>query len=493
MRYLILMIGATATCALNAQFSRYFTSSPDSAQVSLNGRPVCTTPCVVKYRWAQAMEGRIAFSVETSGYEPWSDTLVEKPCRFDDRERITLTREYPKLDPGPNSAIVGFDKLIADFQQDEVIGATVDETGKSTPIKWDGRVKLGDKTFERRFYDVLDKSGVRIPKPKDPKLFSERDQRPQLPRFLVGVTIEDIDVRLKQDGSKHYGEGPVVGRTRLRCKWQVLDRSTGKVVHERVAEGHSRHRQSSGFVQYDKITAFEDALIQFLADTSFINLLESDPATPLISVLDTSTVAQSFTLNPVTNTPFKNLGEMIRYADRSCVTIITDAGHGSGVIISSEGWVLSAQHVVDNTNRIEVQFSDGLRQDASILFADVEHDLVLLDISGSGYRPLPIAVVDSTQLGDEVITIGTPADLALGQSVSKGILSGKRKIEEHVYIQTDLAVNPGNSGGPLLNAQGEIIGVIQSKLVGKGIEGLGFAVPIAEVTKRLGLVVSAKP
>jgi S1-C subfamily serine protease len=71
--------------------------------------------------------------------------------------------------------------------------------------------------------------------------------------------------------------------------------------------------------------------------------------------------------------------------------------------------------------------------------------------------------------------------------VSKGILSGKRKIEDRIYLQTDLAVNPGNSGGPLINEHGEVIGIVQSKLVGKGIEGLGFAVPMQVVMERLKL------
>jgi S1-C subfamily serine protease len=475
----------------HGQFRTIITCSPDSAIVLVNGKARCNTPCGLDYFWRDAVDGKIVISVEASGYEPWTDTITEKPDQLDDRERISLTRKLPKLELGPNSAIVGFDKLLGDFQQDRVIGVSVDEDGKSTPIKWDGSVKVGDKTFERRFYDVLLKVGVRTPRPKDPKLFSDGDQRSQLPRYLVGATVEDIDVRVRHDRAKHYGEGPVVGRAMWRFNWQVLDRSTGKVVHEHVTEGRSRSR-GMGSMQPGNITAFEDALVQLLGDTAFISLLRSDATVPLTGVADTVEVSQTFSVKPVLNPEFKDLGDMVRYADRSCVTIITDGGHGSGAIISSEGWVLSAQHVVDGTNRIEVQFSDGLRQDASILFADVVHDLVLLDIAGSGYRALPIALADNTRLGDEVVTIGTPADLALGQSVSKGILSGKRKIEERVFIQTDVAVNPGNSGGPLLNARGEIIGVVQIKLIGEGIEGLGFAVPIEEAVKRLNLRVDVR-
>jgi len=469
-----------------AQFHYSLTSTPDSAQVLLNGQPRCTTPCIVRYRWNEAVKDRVVLEVTTPGFENWTDTISAKPVRFNDRERIDLVRIIPTFDLGPTSAVIGFDKLIADFKDGTVVGSNLDELGQSSPIKWEGTVKAGEKGFKRRFYEVLSKAGFRIPSVPDPKLFSDGEGIQQ-PRFLVGLQLLEISVDLRHDTRKDLGEGPFVGTTRLTLEWKVLDRATGKVVQTVSTRGRSVHRQREGYVQSDNINAFEDALIAFLKEGSFVELVRTNTSSlPLIApTVDSANV--SFKLERNSIPAFKSMGEMIRYADRSCVTIITDAGHGSGVIIGREGWVLSAQHVVDGTNRVEVQFSDGLRQDASILYANVEYDVVLLDIAGSGYRPLPLAINDSTGIGDEVVTIGTPADVALGQSASKGILSGKRKIADKVYLQTDVAVNPGNSGGPLLNAQGEVIGIVQSKLVGKGIEGLGFAVPIERVMELLKL------
>jgi S1-C subfamily serine protease len=308
----------------------------------------------------------------------------------------------------------------------------------------------------------------------------------------VGVQLLDVDVNLQYDEREHFRSGPVIGKTDLTLEWRVLDRSSGKEVLKRTTSGHARHRQREGYVESDNITAFEDALLKFLAEGSFVELVRSNTATIAVPPTSNDSAALSFTLERPPLTAFKNLGEMIRYADRSCVTIITDGGHGSGVIINKEGWVLSAHHVVDGTNRVEVMFSDGLRLDATILYANVDHDLVLLDIAGSGYRALPIAENDTTGIGEEVVTIGTPADIELGQSVSKGILSGKRKVNDLIYLQTDVAVNPGNSGGPLLNSHGLVIGIIQSKLVGKGIEGLGFAVPIDQVMRSLNITLSGQ-
>lgn len=475
-----------------SQFHHTFTSIPDSAQILMNGQPRCTTPCLVKYRWREAENKRIVFSVTTPGYETWRDTLTEKPYQFDDRKRITLERHIPTYEVGASAATVGFDKLIADIKDGTAVGKEVDELGKSTPINWEGNVKVGEKGFERRFYEVLSKAGLRIPKGSDPKLFSN-GERPQLPRYLVGVQLMDIGVDLRHDPRKDHGQGAMVGTTRLDLEWKVMDRATGKVVLSVPTSGRANHRQRKGYVQSDNLTAFEDALLKFLADGRFVELVRVNTTPAPVTVPSADSVPTAFLLKSVQLPAFKNLSEMIRYADRSCVTIITDGGHGSGVIINSEGYVISAQHVIDRTNRIEVQFSDGLRQDATILFADVEHDLVLLDIAGSGFRPLSLAVNDSTGLGDEVVTIGTPADVSLGQSVSKGILSGKRKVDERVYLQTDVSVSPGNSGGPLINERGEVIGIVQSKIVGKGIEGLSFAIPMAEVLKHLRIQVEGKP
>jgi S1-C subfamily serine protease len=484
----ILLATHLLLCAvLHAQFHRTLITTPDSATVLVNGQPRCTTPCLVKYRWNEAVDQRLAFAVTAPGYKPWSDTLTEKPFDLNNTARITLQRDIPTYDVGAASALVGYDKLLADFTEGTVIGTQVDKDGKSSPIKWEGSVKIGVEAFEHRFHEVLSAAGLRVPRRADPKLFSDGDNRPQQPRYLVGVQLKEISIDLRPATDPLHDKGSVMSRTRLAFEWNVLDRSTSKVVLTVATEGRSSHVQRAGAVESDNLTAFEDALIKFLAEGSFVELVRLN-TTPLpLSAALRDSASASFTVQRPFIPLFKSLGEMIRYADRSCVTLITDAGHGSGVIISSEGWVLSAQHVVDGTNRVEVQFSDGLRQDATILYADVENDLVLLDIAGSGYKPLPLAVQDSTGIGDEVVTIGTPADVALGQSVSRGILSGKRKVEERVYLQTDLSVNPGNSGGPLLNAQGEVIGIVQSKLVGKGIEGLGFAVPIARVMEVLRL------
>jgi serine protease Do len=120
-----------------------------------------------------------------------------------------------------------------------------------------------------------------------------------------------------------------------------------------------------------------------------------------------------------------------------------------------------------------------------------KRDVALLKVVGNGYRALPINLDDNiNKVGADVIAIGTPQDISLGQSVTKGIISGKRVFEDLQYIQTDVSINSGNSGGALINNNGEVIGIIVSKLIGSGVEGLGFAIPINSALQDLNIQIN---
>ena len=93
----------------------------------------------------------------------------------------------------------------------------------------------------------------------------------------------------------------------------------------------------------------------------------------------------------------------------------------------------------------------------------------------------------AAEIGADVFAIGTPADKELGQTVTKGIISARRKIEGHAFLQTDVSINGGNSGGALVARSGQLLGIVNAKLVGRGIEGIGFAIPAEQVSEALQL------
>jgi len=176
---------------------------------------------------------------------------------------------------------------------------------------------------------------------------------------------------------------------------------------------------------------------------------------------------------------------LIQSALESTVTIRVGSGHGSGAIISPEGLILTCHHNINAAEEVEVVFSNGVSARASVVRKDPEYDIALLQLTDVKARQLYLSDRASVEVGEDAWVIGTPGFAELGQSVSRGVISGKRIIQEKEYLQTDASVNPGNSGGPLLDAKGRIVGIVNAKVIASGMEGLGFAIPVWTIVERL--------
>ena len=160
----------------------------------------------------------------------------------------------------------------------------------------------------------------------------------------------------------------------------------------------------------------------------------------------------------------------------------TQTSLGSGVILSSQGYILTNYHVIENADEIEVYLADGKSVSANILGADPETDLAVLTIEVENLPTLVLSDTSALQVGDVVLAIGNP--FGFGQTVTQGIISatGRNRLGINTFenfIQTDAAINPGNSGGALSNAHGELVG-INTAIFSKsgGSQGIGFAIPI---------------
>ncbi|MBD3272667.1 MAG: trypsin-like serine protease [Elusimicrobia bacterium] len=160
-------------------------------------------------------------------------------------------------------------------------------------------------------------------------------------------------------------------------------------------------------------------------------------------------------------------------------------GLGSGVIIDEKGYVLTNEHVIKDADKIQIAFTDDDKQyKAKIVGKDERTDLAVLKIlEKKKFKPLPMGDSDAIRIGDWAIAIGSP--FGLQQTVTVGVVSAERqavRIENREYrnfIQTDAAINQGNSGGPLLNIKGEIIGINTAIFAPTGVfSGVGFAIPI---------------
>lgn len=158
------------------------------------------------------------------------------------------------------------------------------------------------------------------------------------------------------------------------------------------------------------------------------------------------------------------------------------ANLGSGVIVSSEGYILTNQHVVDGADQIEVALADGRTATAKVIGSDPETDLAVLKINMTNLPTITLGRSDQSRVGDVVLAIGNP--FGVGQTVTMGIISalGRNHLGINTFenfIQTDAPINPGNSGGALVDVNGNLLGIntaIYSR--SGGSLGIGFAIPV---------------
>jgi S1-C subfamily serine protease len=163
---------------------------------------------------------------------------------------------------------------------------------------------------------------------------------------------------------------------------------------------------------------------------------------------------------------------------------VPQEGQGSGFILTKDGLILTNNHVIGNAQRVEASLSDKKKYKAKVLARDPNHDLALIKIEAPNLTPVTLSDSRSLVVGQRVYAIGNP--FGLNGTMTRGIISAIRSVRSpngapiEDAIQTDAAVNPGNSGGPLLNSRGDVIG-ITTMIASNGADqssGIGFAIPI---------------
>ena len=197
--------------------------------------------------------------------------------------------------------------------------------------------------------------------------------------------------------------------------------------------------------------------------------------------IQSTTGKTSGTATSVANKVLPSVVGIVTYSIQS----ITESGEGSGIIMTSDGYIVTNAHVVSGASKIKVVLHDEKEYVATLIGQDSKTDLAVIKINASGLTAAEFGNSDSMEVGEDVLAIGNPGGLELAGSVTKGIISAKnRDVSGSGYslkcLQIDAAINPGNSGGALVNMQGQVIGINSSKIAMTGYEGLGFAISINE-------------
>lgn len=271
------------------------------------------------------------------------------------------------------------------------------------------------------------------------------------------------------------------GQTVVTCNADIILKSHfGKPLITRAVEKVKRsatNNEEQADMLYESVN---ESLTEFFQDNDVLDILKSNKPMDQPFFIDSEK----------TSAKSNHRSGGIQDWSSSVVTVMDTSGHGSGCIVGEDGYIVTNYHVVSQRSVMKVKLNDGRVFNGSVVGYDPSCDLALLKINANN---LPTLEIDANpRVGQMVYVIGTPVDTLLNQSVSRGIISGQRNYNGTDYLQTDANINSGNSGGAMISENGKLLGVVNAKFFGYGIEGIGFAVPSKYIGEKLN-VVQSKP
>lgn len=304
--------------------------------------------------------------------------------------------------------------------------------------------------------------------------------------FKMSNNSNVLEAEVTKWGYNHIYGGMFAGAYtfQLESKWTMKDNLSKEVILEKtfttvsdIIVGNSTNNlYRKGFVN-----ALTKAMVQMMQQDEFPPLM-TDKRVKVKSLMDT--------WPEIVITPGKYTTQKIGMSSKSVATVKTKEGHGSGVFISGDGYLVTNLHVTgQQIDDLEVILADGSKLKGKVVRSNPVYDLSLVKVDDFKGKPMALSASREIELGATVYAIGTPEDLELGQTVTRGIVSSKRVFNDVDYIQTDVSINHGNSGGALLDESSQLIGVVNAKIVGTGVEGVGFAIPSYYIPEALKLKV----
>lgn len=290
--------------------------------------------------------------------------------------------------------------------------------------------------------------------------------------LYVNASVKNVDIYDISENSARRHQ-PYLS-SEVTIEWELTD-IYGQPQYKKIIKGDSGEFKVLNDLQESVFNCLNDAVtasyLTFMSAPELRQLIQKEVNKPL----NFEDIALRKGTNP----------SEIEQAMQASVTVKTDLGHGSGFVVSPDGYIVTNLHVIANAKKIEVFSADQIPLEAVLIRQNEYKDLALLKVEKTFPYSFQINLEKNYKIGDDIYAIGTPNSVELGQSLSKGIISGERTSEEDRYIQTDASVNNGNSGGAMINGQGMLVGVVNSKMSGIGIEGIGFAIPAYEIGKAL--------
>ena len=348
-----------------------------------------------------------------------------------------------------------------------------------------GRIKGKDLEFEDLFYEEMKAANFNVVgNPKN--IFQGNIRDEVIPAYFIGAQIEEIKMEVC-DNQNWWDGSPLNlqnGKGSIKVRWQVFTPFNKKVVYKTETSGMADIKTPSPSGEMVIITeAFAEATANLAADKKLVALLSKDWR----ANSDIRAVKNVILKIPEQKLYRDPIAENIDRIRLGSVTIDTGQWHGSGVFISPT-LILTNHHVVEGQSIVRVTLLTGRKILGEVIRRHPERDVALVQVEKSGYPPMPIRM-EPLKIAEEIYAIGSPLVRRFSGTVTKGIVSryasNKYGLED---IQADVDIQGGNSGGPLVDRNGNLVGLSYAGIgPGKMSIGLNFFIPIYDAIGKLNI------
>jgi S1-C subfamily serine protease len=351
----------------------------------------------------------------------------------------------------------------------------------TTEVWTAGRAPQELPPYSSAFKAELERAGYKVVVPGDDNLFDPEAATAEYEAAAV-ITGERIDACESYGGAlvaSKYGD--IKGSATMKIDWQIYSPIKKLVVARVSTSGNAKLENFiTGGLPRLMMDSFTDNVRQLAAAPDFQTAMTAPK--PLMGDLVVAGQEDKIVLPG----SLKAKGQSVADAVGSVVTVITGDGSGSGVLVSDDGYILTNAHVVGDEKAVRVRWSDGIETVAQVVRVSKPRDVAIVKTSSRDRLPLPLKRGAVTP-GQRVYAIGSPKGQTFAGTVSSGVVSASRILNGLNYIQSDVSVSPGSSGGALLDDKGSLIGLTVAGVDNEGRAGLNLFIPIGDVIDFLSL------
>ena len=376
---------------------------------------------------------------------------------------------------------IQFTKVVVKLKRGEHIGAM--KAGllciPQGDLNWKGgKVSVDSDEFTDAFKEELEKYDFKTV--GDTNALFE-DPSSWKSEILVAGLIKELKANICYPHGGFGNFTTAKGDAYIKVDWQIYSKLDRSVVHTVSTEGSYKNTDATaGGDNVAVLNAFSQATRNLLADAKFREIVSKGGET----VKESLQVSSNSIV--VSNKKSKEIGKDPKKWSGAVGTVFAGGGHGSGFVISDD-LIITNSHVVGASNSVTVKLDSGIEVLGKVVATNAPRDVALIKLDAS--LPFHFNVRrELPSVGEEVYALGSPLDESLKSTLSKGIVSAFREENKMNYIQSDVNVVPGNSGGPLIDKSGKVIGITVSGIfINKAPQGINFFIPIDDAITALNL------